>query len=1440
MAHASGTRPGPVLNTAASQLDRLLQGPAPGQAPVDGRTLSQLLAFSAEYGALINFYDLNDAVDGDWTAFFASDPAIALAVLSGLDVEDIHGQSRRDIHEIHRHHDHERCHPPLRRLLDRVARLAAMLDHGQGTPWAEGILARTIQREIRTALAPALGRLSHHLAAGGLGMDGAFHHLSGAWHAGGKPFAKNGADQGRNRWPADRDWQNTLATVLEALIDLLSATLERVAAEAADALEESLNSQAHAPQAALYIAFATLFRHAQRTVNRTADRLVDFYDGQVLRQRDREAVPDQLYLTFTTDQGTTEADVPAGTHFPAGTDASGQAITYAATTPLAAMGVSVTTLRTLRIAHAAAEEGGPGQKTGVYSGTVALSAQAPAITTPFPLFGDTVPSTVGVLTTTAATLGFAVASETLMLTAGERAVGLALDFTAESLAAVQPALDAIAAQAGIDDPAAVLAQVLRQSLALYYSTGGGWVAVPDFAVLPPGVGTPGGGGGSAWYGMAWDLSPTGATGRTTYTLGFTLGTQADPLVALATTPASKDAVPPTPATPVPTTTVPTLLAVFDQTPVAVEGGAGTAQVYPYALLSALDLTRVSVAAAVEGFTNLTLSGPNGPIDPSTPFALFGSPPVQGAALEMTATELFVKRLDSLDVRVDWYGLPQTSTGFRGYYQGYVVDPDGNELPPGTLFTNQSFLAAFTVADPGWWTLATATGSSSSAVTYLFRTEDGDDIPDPAEPVLPASVFAGLPVSQDVPPASYDPATGALCLTLTDPTYAFGDTLYASNVMAAALRELPDASACEEECARQNAGLGKVAAAAGLFTPVERANATASDDDYTDAVSSSLDQALSGLAGTAVTLLDSDFATLPPDQAATWQSSLETALKQAGGAQRGGLLGLFSKPANPSSADVCDALRTWLAANGAALSAAGATAGPQAQALLDAAKQVSDTVAASGDQAPAVARPKLASSLTSAKTSLTQPYSDSMQACITACEGSSPDQYYPNQPWLPSAAQVSLSYTAADTVPGGIGTTYYHLVPFSGTTAVVWNEGATAPLLAPIDQDGALYIGLTGVAAGEVPVLTLLAQLTSALVDRGTETPPVTWAMASDGSNGASWIDLTPPDGLRGDDTDGLRYTGIVTLGTATLAPGGQGLAWLRASVQQQADAFPLLAGLVPNALVADWIGPGGAETLDTPLPAGTITTSDPTLDGIATIDQPLPSTGGRSKAVGRPFHVWMAERLRHKNRGVQAWDYARLVLADYPTLWQVAVVTPGDGADRPPPGAVRLVLVAGPSMPDVTDATTPMATDAVLASVRDTVQSRISPFITLAVENPPYVRLTVTASVVFRDVGTVAELGDRLDADLVAWLSPWPAMGLGPRPEAYWTKPAIATFIRHRPYVLEILTLSLSHDAPELLAACHYLTSAAQHEVTGTVAATRPSAASAPSSGAGAGSGIAP
>ncbi len=1173
-----------VLNEAASQRDRLRAAPHPEQVEVDGRSLAQVLAFAAQYGALIQFYDLDNQARGDWADFFGADKAVALALHAALDLPEIERSFLHVLAEAARAEDRPRRALHLRRAFAVIVKLIGVLDHAQASLGdAEAHLARLARAHRRDRLSEPLGRLHVHTA--GRSLDEALARVT---------------DKALEVWLED------LLLILEDVISTLLGELKRGLAAAQSNLEASLKADGHAPQAALYNAFAQLFMEARDALNHFPRRFVEFYYGDVLRQTSVAAQPDQVFLSFVKGSSPAAASVPEGVMFSAGTDAAGAAINYAADASLDVTAAQVETLSIHLVAPTsqAARSGAP-TAPGVLSGLVDPAAVSPA--SPFPLFGSDQAGVHGALDLQPASLGFTVASPLLMLGGGRRTIEIGLEVSARSLAS-QAVAFGVGAQIGLE-PEDVLAEVFQAAFRLSYSTAGGWVEVDGFTVEP--------GGRAGLLTLTIDLPP-----------------EAPPLVAL-TTKASPTAPPPTaPASAFPDPGGPAIVASWNL-------GKPTAGVDlswigsdPYGALAGLELTDVTLDISVEGLTGLTLMTPSGAVDSSQNFALLGLRPSQFATLEIQAPELFAKPVDSVSVEITWAGLPISDKGFQGYYQGYVLNADGAVAKP-PLFDNTSFQVSFSVANPGFWDFG------ASTVRYLFQT-GYSAVPQAAAPVSQVSTFTVATVKPARPPdAYYTAAASVLRMSLVTPAYAFGDALYASNLLKASLAQIPPPPKLGQE----------------RVIPPPLPN-----PPWTPMAS-------------AVTIGYRASGSVVP---ATWVGPTPTSLSPSG-----------TPPASP---------------------------GPSPQGA----------------------------------------------------------------------------------------TSFFHLRPF-GRLAPAALGAKPVALLPAVDPHAALYIKLSA----PVQRISLLFVLAASSSGWSSQTPQVQWEQHIDGS----WVAIT----VLNDGTNSLANSGVIDLKLKTPA-GATVTPRLRVRVLQGLEHVPLVVSVSTNAVSASWVGPGGADLLGDPLPPASIAKSVTPLANVAAIAQPMESFGGRPRAVGAPFHRWMSERLRHKGYGVDSWDYARLVLETVPSLWQAAVVPATDSeTGQPAPGQVWVVVVGGPKTANVPDRTAPFVDLTVLTEIGERLEGVVSPWVDLSVTNPPYVRLQVVAELLFTDGDTSAAWKDKLNDELMRWLSPWPDASLGPRPAAYYTRHAVTEFVRGRPYVLGVMSLSI---APEdgLSIEAHgwcYLTTATAHRLKG-------------------------
>ncbi|MFY2563229.1 baseplate J/gp47 family protein [Corallococcus terminator] len=423
-----------------------------------------------------------------------------------------------------------------------------------------------------------------------------------------------------------------------------------------------------------------------------------------------------------------------------------------------------------------------------------------------------------------------------------------------------------------------------------------------------------------------------------------------------------------------------------------------------------------------------------------------------------------------------------------------------------------------------------------------------------------------------------------------------------------------------------------------------------------------------------------------------------------------------------------------------------------------------------------------------------------------------DLKYPNPPWLPQLQKLSIHYSAHCTLDD---VRFFHLLPFEGFKQVAPEARRPLSLLPRFKAPANLYLGFTGLETAQT--LTLLFQLSGTFMGEGAP-PVVRWDLLT----AAGWSSLAPSQVLF-DSTGGLQGTGILALSLpafssqgSTLIPSGaeSELQWMRASVADDAEAFPRTLQVTPHALLATRQEPG--VDVETPVPAGSITLSVQELPDIGGISQPMPSFGGRPPETPRTFEARASERLRHKERAVLAWDYERLVLERFPSIWKVKALPAHTPLQAGVPGAVLVVVVPGRDGTTSADATVPQVTSDMLERIQRYLEERASPFARIRVVNPIYVHVTVKALVDFRVGEDVGASIDRLDRELVEYLSPWyHDASRATRQGQYASEADISDFIQTRPYVQALLSLELGHTPPPeaLESDWYFLTSATRHEL---------------------------
>lgn len=673
-----------VINRMTTRRDRHSRALEPSHVLLDERSLPDLLSFAPKVARQIHYYDLDNRPNGTFEAFFLHDPVMVLVSIVALPLQRIENELV---------------------MLERDSR-AEMLDRRKpDMPYVRELvqLIEVWRRHIGSEHSDKRAEVAR--AAIDAEIQSLYRELLPLWDH----FTGSGAFCGRIR-----------------VGDLVQA-IEALQSTGRSYLNAFLDSGGHKPHLALYIAFAKLLQKARGSINAISSRYIDFYYRDVLREPARDAVSDNVYLTFTSAKGVASATVPAGSRFSAGKDTQGADIVFASQLALRVSAARMAPLRSIRVV-------------------------------PEPFFQNAVPRCVQTTEDTQqprpTTLGLAIASPYLALAGGQRTLRICIRCPVEIMKALCTRLQPLAIAVGADIPD-VLKTALEQAftLSLSRSEPAGWFDV-EYTVRVA----------------------TNLLDHPQFELEIVLPHDAPPVAP------NRDAHGPAPD-------VPTLKMVLNQHPISwSKEGVST---YPLSVLADLEVQTIWLETEVSGLSDVTLSNPGGVLDTKKPFFIFGGAPSLGAYLDIHHPEVFAKRIHKLSVTIDWFGLPASARGFAGYYEDYHLGVDGpvdgrvDGSDKKLLFDNKSFKASFRIVNPS----ASSVGEDPSSV-YLFCTTVSKDpnVPEPAGELVATSHFDVSAVVPAARPAHYDPSQRALRLGLVAPREAFGDVVYPQNVLAAAMPE----------------------------------------------------------------------------------------------------------------------------------------------------------------------------------------------------------------------------------------------------------------------------------------------------------------------------------------------------------------------------------------------------------------------------------------------------------------------------------------------------------------------------------------------------------------------------------------------------------------------------------------------------------------------------
>ena len=321
----------PLIHNGTSQLERLLDALSKDYFKLDDRSIKDIISATYRYAKLVNYFNPDNIVQGDWTCFWEVETLTFLAVLSTIDPEEtaeafavLVAQAKKAIDTAETNEAVEQQYLLVIEFILNQAEKIESYYHTlpEDIPFKREFLTFikkdriTDADQLQSALKTLIGyhkeafnqasedhpTLSHEkyqkffAPPWGLADEGDFYHISSSTH-----------------YRTD-NWQS-----LTRLHKAFYRALVRIQKRAGFWFDKNLETpQLRQPHVALFLTFLRLFQHARDEMNNLTHRHLEFYYEKILHLRKRAAVSDDVHLLFELANNVDRLIVEKGTELLAG------------------------------------------------------------------------------------------------------------------------------------------------------------------------------------------------------------------------------------------------------------------------------------------------------------------------------------------------------------------------------------------------------------------------------------------------------------------------------------------------------------------------------------------------------------------------------------------------------------------------------------------------------------------------------------------------------------------------------------------------------------------------------------------------------------------------------------------------------------------------------------------------------------------------------------------------------------------------------------------------------------------------------------------------------------------------------------------------------------------------------------------------------------------
>lgn len=349
-------------NTILTSLETTL---APSSNLVDGRTESDWLSFMADFASLINFYDANNQIRGNWAPFLLKDPIIIISKISKTNVTKQHSiflNSCLHIEALFKEDENNtKISELINSLFDQIFELFLKLEY-----WIRFLLKSNHEFSFKKylfyqvehvysaqlwALLSLRGQLIlNKVIAKVESIDFSVFQTANAaiWllNKDKKPY-----------WEIldleDAFLKNKITDFINALKktgNQLFTFITSITQHAKAAFGKLKETRSPFPDTILIRTFIQLLMHHRQQLNEISQKHLDFYYTKILKQNIKNAIPDSVFIALNLSKKNSAFLLPKNSLFDAGIDAQKNPIIFSSNENVSLNPATVASAKTLAAA----------------------------------------------------------------------------------------------------------------------------------------------------------------------------------------------------------------------------------------------------------------------------------------------------------------------------------------------------------------------------------------------------------------------------------------------------------------------------------------------------------------------------------------------------------------------------------------------------------------------------------------------------------------------------------------------------------------------------------------------------------------------------------------------------------------------------------------------------------------------------------------------------------------------------------------------------------------------------------------------------------------------------------------------------------------------------------------------------------------------------------